>query len=141
MMSLIFADGQDFYPCHPSPEKTQQIQSTPSPMLEHQEVPFEAVALRKAFDCDPERNLARLQNKRFDVTGIVIWAGLDPHNLPAVQLSDAVDGTCYAHCIFPKNDILEQVKPGDRVVIRSNYLVLSRRFGVVMKFSELLARD
>jgi hypothetical protein len=42
---------------------------------------------------------------------------------------------------FPGNEIPEQVKPGDRVVIRSNYLVLSRLFGVVMKFSQLLPNE
>ena len=139
-MSLIFEEGQNFYPCHPSPEKTHQIQSAPSPMLEGQAEPFEVAQLRKAFDRDPEGSLAAYQDKRFDVTGIVIWAGLDPHNLPTAQLSDRVDGECFAHCIFPREDILKQVKPGDRVVIRSNYLVLSRRFGVVMKFSELLSK-
>ena len=138
-MSNLFAEGQNFYPCHPSPEKTHQIQSTPSPMLEGQAAPFEASWLRNAFEADPEGSLAIYQDKRFDVTGIAIWVGLDPHNLPAVQLSDEVGGQCFAHCIFPQDDILTQVKPGDRVVIRSNYLVLSRRFGVVMKFSELLA--
>ena len=140
-MSLIFEEGQNFYPCHPSPERTRQIQSGPSPMLEKQETPFDAADLRKAFDRDPEGTLALCQDKRFDVAGTVIWAGLDPHDLPTVQLSDGLDGACCAHCIFPQDDILEQVKPGDRVVIRSNYLVLSRRFGVVMKFSQLLSRD
>ena len=140
-MFSIFADGQNFYPCHPSPEKTHQIQTMPSPMLRGQEAPFEAADLRKAFDRDPEGSLAAYRDKRFDVAGIVIWSGLDPHNLPTVQLSDAVDGECYAHCIFPQDDILKQAKPGDRVVIRANYLVLSRRFGVVMKFSELLSKE
>ena len=140
-MSLIFEEGQNFYPVHPSPEKTHQIQSGPSPMLVGQEAPFEAAQLRRAFDDDPQGSLAVYQDKRFDVTGIAIWVGLDPHGLPTVQLSDSVGGACYAHCIFPEDGILSQVKPGDRVVIRSNYLVLSRRFGVVMKFSELLSKD
>ena len=140
-MPLLFAEGQNFYPCHPSPEKTHRIQSVSSPMLEGQTEPVEAAALREAFDRDPEGSLARYQDKRFDVTGVAIWVGLDPHNLPAVQLSDEAGGDCYAHCIFPEDSILEQVKPGDRVVIRSNYLVLSRRFGVVMKFSRLLSAD
>ena len=140
-MSLIFEEGQNFYPFHPSPEKTHQIQSTPSPMLEGQGAPFEAAVLRGDFDRDPEGSLARYQDKRFDVAGIAIWVGLDPHGLPTVQLSDEVGGACCAHCIFPQEDILEQVKVGDRVVIRSNYLVLSRRFGVVMKYSELLSCD
>ena len=139
-MSQLFTEDQSFYPCHPSPEKTHQIQSTPSPMLE-QTAPIAAADLRKAFDTDPEGTLALYQDKRFDITGTAIWVGLDPHGLPTVQLSDKVGGTCYAHCIFPKEDILEQVKPGHRVTIRSNYLVLSRRFGVVMKFSELLSQN
>ena len=140
-MSLLFQEGQSFYPCHPSPEKTHQIQSTPSPMLEDQSAPFEVKALRGSFDADPVGSLARYQDKRFDVTGVAIWVGLDPHNLPTVQLSDSAKGPCYAHCIFPDGKVLNQVKPGDRVVIRSNYLVLSRRFGVVMKFSRLLSID
>ena len=140
-MSQLFAQGQAFYPCHPSPEKTHQIQSSPSPMLEGQTEPFDVCSLRNAFDLDPQGSLATYEDKRLDVIGIAIWAGLDPHNLPTVQLSDKIGGTCYAHCIFPQNDILEQVKPGDRVVIRSNYLVLSQRFGIVMKFSELLSKD
>ena len=140
-MEQIFTEGQSFYPCHPSPERTHEIQSTPSPMLEGQTAPFEAAWLRKAFDLDPQGSLAIYRDKRFDVSGIAIWAGLDPHGLPTVQLSDRLGGVCYAHCIFPQEDILEQVKQGDRVVIRSNYLVLSRRFGVVMKFSQLLSKE
>ena len=140
-MALMFAEDQNFYPCHPSPERTRQIQSAPSPMLEGQTVPLEAAELRGAFDNNPAGSLARYQDKRFDVTGVVIWVGLDPHNLPTIQLSDGINGACCAHCIFPKDDILKLVKPGDRVAIRANYLVLSRRFGVVMKFSELLSRD
>ena len=140
-MALTFAEDQQFYPFHPAPEKTHRIQSAPSPMLEGQAAPFEAAQLRSDFDRDPQGSLAAYEDKRFDVTGVVIWVGLDPHNLPTVQLSDKVGGTCYAHCIFPEDSILEQVKPGDRVVIRSNYLVLSRRFGVVMKFSQLLRSE
>ena len=140
-MSLIFTDDPNFYPCHPSPEKTHRIQTAPSPMLAGQKAPFEAAALRQAFDRDPQGSLAIYQDKRFDVAGTVIWAGLDPHGLPSVQLSDGPGGACFAHCIFPEDGILEQVKPGDRVVIRANYLVLSRRFGVVMKFSQLLSEN
>lgn len=78
------------------------------------------------------------EDKRLNVTGTDMWVGRDIHDLPTVQLSDMVAGKCCVHCIFPKADILEQVKAGDRVVIRSNYLVMSNHFGVVMKYSELL---
>ena len=138
-MTRLFTEDPDFYPCHPSPGKTHQIQSTPSPLLEGQDAPFGAAYLCKCFEEDPEGSLARFQDKRFDVTGVVIWTGFDPHGLPAVQLSDKAGGVCCAHCIFPREDILQMLKPGDRPVIRSNYLVLSRRFGVVMKFSELIS--
>lgn len=140
-MAAIFTEGMQFYPCHPSPEKTRQIQTTPSPMLEGQTAPFDVAQLYQAYENDPEGSFAAYSGKRFDVTGTAIWVGLDPHNLPTVQLSDTVDGKCYAHCIFNQDDILKRVKPGDRVVIRSNYLVLSCRFGVVMKCSELLSND
>ena len=77
-----------FYPEHPSPEKTHQIQSAPSPMLEGQTAPFDVAQLRKAFDADPQGSLAMYEDKRFDVTGVAIWAGRDPHDLPTVQPSD-----------------------------------------------------
>lgn len=138
-MSLFFPDGLEFYPKHPSTLKTHKIQSTPSPMLEGQTTPFEAATLCKAFEDDLYGSLKIYEDKRFDVTGVVIWVGNDIHGLPTVQLSDSVDGKCCVHCIFPKVDILEQVKIGDTVVIRSNYLVMSNIYGVVMKYSELLS--
>ena len=137
-MSLSFPDGLEFYPKHPSPIKTHKIQSSPCPMLEGQTTPFEAAVLCKAFEDDLHSSLATYEDKRFDVTGVAIWVGRDIHNLPTVQLSDKVGGKCCVHCIFPKADILEQVQVGDRVIIRSNYLVMSNHFGVVMKYSELL---
>lgn len=137
-MSLFFPDGLEFYPKHPSPIKTHKIQSSPSPMLEGQTAPFDAAVLCKAFEDDLYSSLAAYEDKRFDVTGIVIWVGRDIHDLPTVQLSNKVGGKCCVHCIFPKADILEQVQAGDHVIIRSNYLVMSNHFGVVMKYSELL---
>ena len=136
-MSLFFPDGLEFYPKHPSPIKTHKIQTSPMPMLEGQTAPFEAAELCAKFENDLNGCLALYEDKRFDVTGIAIWVGRDIHDLPTVQLSDKVGGKCCIHCIFPKADILEQVQVGDRVIIRSNYLVMSNHFGVVMKYSEL----
>ena len=140
-MSLFFPDGLEFYPKHPSPLKTHKIQSSPSPMLEGQKVPVDASELCTKFENDLYGCLKIYEDKRFDVTGTVIWVGRDIHDLPTVQLSDQVGGKCCVHCIFPKADILEQVQVGDRVVIRSNYLVMSNKFGVVMKYSELLSLE
>lgn len=140
-MSLFFSDGLEFFPKHPSPTKTHRIQNYPSPMLAGQSKPFDAAALCSQFEQDLQGCLAIYEDKRFDVTGIAIWVGRDIHDLPTVQLSDRKDGKCCVHCIFPSADILDQVQPGDRVVIRSNYLVMSNHFGVVMKFSELLCNQ
>ena len=136
-MAQYFPEGVEFYPKHPSPMKTHKIQTSPMPMLEGQNAPFEAVQLHAQFENDLEGSLKIYEDKRFDVAGTAIWVGRDIHDLPAVQLSDKVGGKCCVHCIFPKADILEQVQVGDRVVIRSNYLVMSNLFGVVMKYSEL----
>ncbi|MBQ7859640.1 MAG: hypothetical protein IJ347_05875 [Faecalibacterium sp.] len=137
-MSGSFPDNIQFYPHHPSPMKTRRIQTRPSPMLEGQTAPFEAAVLCRQFEEHLDESLRRYEDKRFDVTGIVIWVGRDIHDLPTVQLSDAAGGRCCVHCIFPTPDVLQTVKAGDRVVIRSNYLVMCNLFGVVMKYSELL---
>ena len=134
-----FPAGVVFFPEHPSDEKTRKIQTMPSPMLEGQTAPFEAADLLAAFEKDPHGSLRIYEDKRFDVTGVAIAVMRDIHDLPTVRLSDTEDGRCCAHCIFPTDDVLQQVSVGDRVVIRANYLVLSNVSGVVMKFSELLS--
>lgn len=126
-----------FYPCHPSDEKTHLIETTPMPLLA-QNAPFAVKPLREAFDGDLSKALAQYEDKRFEVTGIAVKVGLDIHNKPSVELSDTIDGICHTLCIFPKADILTQVKPGQQVTIRANYLVFSNWFGVVMKHSELV---
>lgn len=138
-MALNFPDNLEFYPRHPTSEKTHKILTSPSPMLEGQNAPFDAAALCKQFEDDLHGSLVLYEDKRFDVTGIVIRVGNDIHGLPTVQLSDSLHGKCCVHCIFPKSDVLDQVSLGNRVVIRSNYLVMSNLYGVVMKFSELLS--
>lgn len=138
-MSHLFPKGVEFYPAHPSGEKTRKIQTSPSPMLEGQTEPFDAALLCARFEEDLYGCLKVYEDKRFDVTGIAITVEHDIHNLPTVQLSDKVGGKCCVHCIFPTEDVLRKVKAGDRVIIRSNYLVMSNVFGVVMKYSELLS--
>ena len=140
-MSLFFPEGLEFYPKHPSPFKTHEVQTSPSPMLEGQTAPFDAAELCSQFENALEGSLKIYEDKRFDVTGTALWVGRDIHDLPTVQLSNKVGGKCCIHCIFPKADILEQVQVGDRVTIRSNYLVMSNYFGVVMKYSELLGAE
>lgn len=136
-----FPAGVEFYPCHPSDEKTNRIKTTPSPLLEGQTAPFDAKELCVAFENDLEGCLKQYEDKRFMVSGIASTVELDIHNLPTVQLSDKVGGRCYTHCIFPVevgDAIMSKVKVGDQVTILSNYLVMSNVFGVVMKYSELV---
>ena len=133
-----FPAGVEFFPEHPSDEKTRKIQTTPSPLLEGQTAPFPVKALYEELETNFEANLPKYLDKRFSVTGVAIMVGPDMHGLPTVQLSDAPGGPCYAHCIFPEEDILSKVAVGDCVTILSNYLVFGHPVGVVMKFSELV---
>ena len=136
-----FPDDVEFFPCHPSDEKTKQIQTSPSPVLA-QTGPFQVKELRDEFEADLDAGLAnclpKYQDKRFMVTGVAISVAPDMHGLPTVQLSDTADGPCYAHCIFPAEGGLPDVEVGDRVIILSNYLVYCHPLGVVMKFSEMV---
>ena len=133
-----FPAGVEFFPEHPSDEKTKQIQTTPSPLLVEQTAPFEVKQVCAEFEADLDASLAKYQDKRFSVTGVAVSVAPDMHGLPTVQLSDTAGGPCYAHCIFPEDSILQKVSVGDRVTILSNYLVYCHPLGVVMKFSELV---
>lgn len=126
-----------FYPKHPSGLKTHKIETKAMPLLE-QEAPFAVRDLSMEMCEDLGKALEKYQDKRFEVTGIVIKIGPDIHNKPSVELSNQVDGQCYALCIFPTDDFYREVAVGDRVTIRANYLVMSNWYGVVMKYSELV---
>ena len=43
-------------------------------------------------------------------------------------------------CGFNDPAILTQVKPGEQVTVRGNYLAASNRFGVIIKNSEVVKR-
>lgn len=127
-----------FYPTHPSPAKTHQIETTPMPLLP-QEAPFAVKPLCEAFRKDLQGALAVYLDKRFEVTGVALKVGPDVHNKPSIELSDCLGGETYALTIFPTEEHYSKVSVGDRVTVRANYLVLSNSFGVVMKFSELVS--
>lgn len=137
-VKALFPEGTEFFPEHPDSETTRRIQTTPSPMLE-QDAPFEVKPLYEAMEYHLDENLPIYENKRFAVVGIAVNVEKDIHGLASVQLSDHAGGMVYAHCIFPTDDVLEQVKLGQKVVILSNYLVFGHPYGVVMKFSELVS--
>lgn len=126
-----------FYPKHPSDQKTFQIETTDMPVLP-QKAPFDVLPLYQEFSTDLNAALKRYEDKRFEVTGIARKVGPDVHNKPSIEISDSIDGRCYALVIFPTDDHYSQVSVGDKVTVRANYLVFSNWFGVVMKHSELV---
>lgn len=127
-----------FYPSHPSPAKTHQLETTPMPILP-QDAPFDVKALLDAFRADLRGALAVYEDKRFEVTGIAVKVGPDIHSKPSIELSDSLDGETCALTIFPTEDHYSRVNVGDKVTVRANYLVFSNSFGVVMKYSELVS--
>lgn len=64
-------------------------------------MPFDAKELCIAFQNDLEGCLKIYEDERFLVAGIASTVELAIHNPPTVQLSDKVNGPCYAHCTFP----------------------------------------
>ena len=132
-----FPDWLEFFPQHPSDEKTREIQTVPSAALEGVTEPIEARDLLDEFKADPGKAIEKYTDTRFTVTGVVKTVELDMHNLPSVQLSDTVDGEICALCIFPSEHGLPEVDVGQRVDIRGNYLVYSDPLGIIFKLCEL----
>lgn len=126
-----------FYPEHPSPEKTHLIETQDSPLLKQDE-PIAASALYSSFFNDFDAMLKTYVDTRFEISGVAIQVGADPHNKPSVRLSDENCERCYALCIFPSEDIYSKVQIGDKIVIKGNYLVMTNYFGVVLKKCELI---
>lgn len=127
----------EFYPAHPSGEKTHIIETTPMPLLS-QAAPFDVKVLCAELNNDLNAALAIYEDKRFEVTGIAKKIGPDVHNKPSIELSDSIDGECYALCIFPNDDIYDEVSVGDTVSVKANFLVMTNWYGVVMKYSEIV---
>lgn len=129
----------EFYPAHPSGEKTHRIETTPMPLLK-QDAPFNVKTLCNELNNDLNSALSIYEDKRFEITGIAKKIGPDIHNKPSIEISNSVDGECYALCIFPSDDFYSKVSVGDTVIVRANYLVMSNWFGIVMKHSELVEK-
>lgn len=128
----------EFYPKHPSDAKTFTIETTAMPLL-LQDAPFAAKTLCDEFYTDADSFYEKYADKRFEVTGIAKKIGPDIHNKPSIELSDSKNGRTFALVIFPTDEHYGKVEIGDRVVARANYLVMSNRYGLVMKFSELVS--
>lgn len=127
----------EFYPKHPSNEKTHLIETTKMPCLK-QTLPFKIDALYNEFNHDLAQSLNQYQDKRFKIEGIAIYIGPDIHHKPSIQISNQLGGICYALVIFPNEEFYQKVSIGDHVIVEANYLVFSNLFGIVMKNSELI---
>lgn len=126
-----------FYPEHPSLEKTELIATVDSPLLP-QQAPVDSAALYSQFAENFDAALETFLDKRFEVSGIAVKVGPDGHQKPSVQLSDSIGGRCHVLCVFPSEEVYEMVRPGDRVTVRGNYLVLCNYFGIVLKKCEVV---
>ena len=127
-----------FFPGHPTMEKTHHIETTPLSVLT-QEKPFPVRDFCAEFEADAEGFFAKYMDKRFEVTGVAKKVGPDPHNKPSIELTDELGNKTYALVIFPSDDHYAKVSVGDTVVVRANYLVMSDKLGIVMKLSELVS--
>ena len=94
----------EFYPAHPSADKTYQLETRDSPLLE-QRGPVTSAELYDSFCHDFDRALQTYEDKRFEVTGIAIQVGPDGHHKPSVQLSDSIGGRCHVLCVFPSEEV------------------------------------
>lgn len=142
---ILDTDGKDtldssklmYYTDHPSGIKTFFIENFPLVELEQDEA-FEIKALCGEFQSNVGTAYSKYHNKRFEVTGVVKTVGPDVHNKPSIELSDSIDGECYALCIFPNDDIYDEVSVGDTVTVKANFLVMTNWYGIVMKYSEIV---
>lgn len=130
----------EFYPAHPSPEKTHLLETRNCPALE-QDGPVASGELYRLFQEDFDNALRIYEDKRFEISGIALRVGPDGHHKPSVQLSDAPDGSCQVLCVFPSEAVYDQVRVGDPVVVRGNYLVLCNKYGIVIKKCEVVAGE
>ena len=126
-----------FYPAHPSDEKTHQLETQDSPLLE-QDGPIASAELYDTFCNDFDNALKVYEDKRFEISGVAIKVGPDGHKKPSVQLSDAVDGRCHVLCVFPSEEVYDKVSVGDKVTVRGNYLVMCNLYGIVIKKCEVV---
>ena len=104
-----------------------------------QEKPFGVKEFCDEFAADADSFFAKYMDKRFEVTGVAKKIGPDAHNKPSIEIGETLDGPTCALTIFPTDDHYSKVSVGDKVVVRGNYLVMTNRLGIVMKYNELVS--
>ncbi len=104
-----------------------------------QAAPITASALHRAFCEGWDACNDRYFGHRQTVSGVVLWMGDDIHHKPSIQLSDSAEGNCCVHCVLISEKGTGSVRVGDRVTMQGNYLECHPKFGVVLKYSELVS--
>jgi len=107
------------------------------PVVE-QEQPFAAKGLFTQFCEHFDEALQMCRDKRFEVTGMASKIGPDIHGKPSIELSDRLGGQCYVLFVFASEEDYKNVREGDTLVCRGNYLGVTNEFGVVMKRSQVI---
>ena len=118
----------------PGNEMGRKIMSQPMPLME-QETPLAAKEVSERFREDHDGMDKAWFGLRQTVEGIIGWKGIDIHDLPAMQLTDAEDSFCYVQCVLKDMAELDAAEVGDHVIMEGNYLECHPQFGVVLKQS------
>ncbi|MBD5133343.1 MAG: hypothetical protein HDT38_02550 [Clostridiales bacterium] len=106
----------------PSPEEQKKRMErvaffeTPDCSVFVQDAPLEAAAVYREFTEQYEAAAERYYEKRVEMTGVVRKIGPDIHNKPSIELSDWVDGRCYALFIFENDEFYGRIAVGNTVV-------------------------
>lgn len=127
-----------------SPEKTKAVmevvmvaEASDFPAVE-QDRPIAVKAMYQDFVADFEGAENQYWKKRAEIVGVARKVGPDIHNKPCVELSDSVDGECYAACVFKSADVFSKVSVGDTVICRGNLSGIVEPFGMVFKKCEVI---
>ena len=140
--SFFDADTKDaakiLFSTKPDAQKAYEAENTLFPVMK-QNAPFNVKELYDYFFGNPEKALREFDRKRFEVQGIVLRTGPDGvFGQPSVELSDKTGGKCFVLCVFQDAKSYSKVKPGDKISVRGNYLVIREDYGIVLKISELI---
>lgn len=118
-------------------ERVALFEKTDCPTFQ-QGKPLDVRAVYEEFTEHYEVATEKYYEKRIEMTGVARKIGPDIHGKPAIELSDKVDGRCYALCIFQDDYFYSKVSVGDSVVCRGNFLRAREPFGAVLTKSELI---
>lgn len=120
----------------PTREKMDRVVVEVMPLFE-QDAPFDCKELNLRINQEADLD-AKLEYKRLDITGVASRFGTNPFKTPSIELSDEVNGKCYAFAVWGEKDTYGDVAEGDIVTVRGNYLWCNPQFGVVVKNPEIL---